>query len=425
MTSADPRSSGEQDDAAEASRRAAAFERSGNPADLWPGLSERSRVGAARELERLTREVLAGRSASMREEFGAYALGVAGHTTGMGPVVGRWIEDGRVTARPDVAGAFARHLGQGRQRNERIEREVLPALDALQRLGIPIVALKGFHTSRVYFDEPGMRRISDVDILVPSSCVDDAERALTSIGFSAKEPAHRPYKRDWIGPGVDPRFFSVEYADARTAWALELHASLDRVYNASAAARLDAHRDRTHTLVVRGRTLAGLEPALLFVYLACHCSQELDNMRLLRVFEMVRLIRVEREAQHFDWNDVLALLAETGAGEFVYPACSLIDDLAPGTVDARVIDLARSASTWSARHAVPRLAPAAGSLDERGILRQLMWTRGPAAILQRVFRILWPAAITRPSRVIPGWRARLRRLRAGLLTFRAPDEHAD
>ena len=62
-------------------------------------------------------------------------------------------------------------------------------------------------------------------------------------------------------------------------------------------------------------------------------------MRLLRVFEMVRLIRVEREAQRFDWNEVLALLAETRRrGEFVYPACSLIDDLAPGTVDGSVLN---------------------------------------------------------------------------------------
>jgi hypothetical protein len=196
---------------------------------------------------------------------------------------------------------------------------------------------------------------------------------------------------------------------------------LDRVYNAGATARLDSERNRTQPLIIAGRTLAALEPTLLFIYLACHCSQELESMRLLRVFEMVRLIRAER----LDWTRVLAMLDATGAAAFVLPACSLIDDLAPGTVDARVLDMARAAATWSARHAVPRLAPAGGSLDERGILRQLMWTRGPVAIAQRLFRVLWPAAISRPDHAIRGWKARLRRLRAGLLTVRAPDEHAD
>lgn len=411
------------EDAAEASRRVSAFEQSGDPADLWPGLGERARVAAARELERITRQVLSGRSAQVSGDFDAYALGVAGHTTGMGPVVGRWIEDGRVTAGEDAALVFARHLDHGRRRAARIEREVLPAIDALLERRIPVVALKGFHTSRAYFDEPGMRRISDVDLLVPPSRVADAEKALASVGFEAQGPAHRPYKRDWIGPGVDRRFFSVEYADARSSWALELHASLDRVYNAGTAARLDSERDRTTPLIVAGRTLAALQPELLFIYLACHASQELESMRLLRVFELIRVIR---DGSHpLDWARVRLLLEATGAGAFVYPACSLVNDLVPDAVDARVIDAARAASTWAARHAVPRLAPAGGSLDERGILRQLMWTRGVRAILQRLFRVVWPAAITRPDHVIPGWRARLRRLRNGLLTFSAPDEHAD
>ena len=410
--------------AEEASRRVAAFERTGNPADLWPGLTERARVGAARELERLAREILAGRrGVRIADQIDVHALGVAGHTTGMGPVVGRWLEDGWADARPAVVTVFARHLEHGRGRAERIEREALPAIDALLTRGIPIVALKGFHTSRVYFEEPGMRRLSDVDLLVPAACVDDAEATLTSTGFQPLGAAHRPYKRDWIGAGVDPRFFSVEYADARTVWALELHASLDRVYNAGAAARLDQWRQRTDPLVIAHRPLAGLDPALLFVYLACHCSQELESMRLLRVFELVRVIRNARAASRFDWDDVRTLLRDSDAAAFVYPACALVEDLAPGTVDERILNDAHAASTWSSRHAVPRLAPAGGSFDERGILRQLMWTRGAAAITQRLFRTLWPASITRPDHVIPGWRARLRRLRTGLLTFRSPDEH--
>ena len=148
-------------------------------------------------------------------------------------------------------------------------------------------------------------------------------------------------------------------------------------------------------------------------------------MRLLRVFEIVRVIRDAHAAGRFDWDDVHALLHDSDAASFVYPACALAEDLAPGTIDARILDDARAASTWSARHAVPRLAPAGGSFDERGILRQMMWTRGTAAITQRLFRTLWPASITRPDHVIPGWRARVRRLRTGLLTFRAPDEHTD
>jgi hypothetical protein len=51
-----------------------------------------------------------------------------------------------------------------------------------------------------------------------------------------------------------------------------------------------------------------------------------------------------------------------------------------------------------------------------------MWTRGTVAVAQRVLRTLWPASFLRPQDVGDGWRARVRRLRAGALTLRAPDE---
>src|SRR4051794_18865132 len=118
----------------ESARRLAAFDTTQDPAVLWPGLTERARVAAARELERVTRLVIAGeKNVEIRtvRPVDAYALGIAGHTTGMGPVVGRWLEDGRATAPLDVARVFANHLAHSRDRNDRMQREVLPAVDAL------------------------------------------------------------------------------------------------------------------------------------------------------------------------------------------------------------------------------------------------------------------------------------------------------
>jgi hypothetical protein len=426
-----------QDDVLDATRRLAAFQETQDPAALWPGLTDVTRAGAARELERVTRAVLAGAQTVVIDPHArhdAYALSIAGHTSGMGPVIGRWAEDGLVTGADPVLRCFARHLLHARRRRERIEREMLPVLDALTAAGITPTVLKGFHTGRVYFEEPAIRRMGDVDVLVLPDEIARAEASLSSMGFRPETAALRPYKRDWIGPGVDPRVFSVELLDARTKWTLELHASLDRIYHPGATARLDGERGRgpasLHSFDIAGRHVRALSPPLLLVTLACHCSQELDGVRLMRLLEMVRVIRAEqfarpgaeRLAVAFDWDAVLGILERTGAARFTYPALALVEDLAPGTVDARVLDAGLRASTWAARHTVTRLAPAAGSLDHRGVLRQLMWTRGPVAILQRLLRNVWPASFARPSDVIPGWRVRLRRLRRGSLSFHAPDE---
>jgi hypothetical protein len=340
----------------------------------------------------------------------------------MGPVIGAWIERGAVVGTPERTAPFAEHLVQSRARGRRMEREVLPAIDALLERDVTPVLLKGAHTSRAYFDEPGARRMSDVDLLVPPDRVADVEEALTAVGFQPETAALRPYKRDWIDSRIDPRHHSLELAHEKSRWILEIHASLDRLYHPGATARLDAERTATEPLDLAGRRVQVLSPELLVVYLACHCSQELDGIRLLRLFELVRVARVERARHRLRWDAVLAMLDRLRAAHFAYPAFALAEELSPGTIDPRVLASGRRASTWAARHTVDRLAPAGGSLDERGVARQLMWTRGPVAIAQRLLRNVWPAAFTKPRDVIPAWRVRLRRLRHGAMSLRAPDE---
>ncbi|HEX3868273.1 MAG TPA: nucleotidyltransferase family protein [Gemmatimonadaceae bacterium] len=406
-------------------RRLALFRETGDPAALWPGLTEPARVAAARELGRVTAAVLEARQPvdiDPTNAHAAYALAIAGHTSGMGPVIGRWIETGVVRARDDAAAAFARHVLHARRRSARIEQRVSAPIDALVARGIVPVVLKGMHTSRAYFEEPGVRRMSDVDLLIPPDRTADAEAALASIGFRPEGAPLRPYKRDWLGPGVNPHLASIELAHEQSRWFVELHASLDRVFHPGAVARLDLLRSQVERFELAGRSLAALAPAPLLIALACHCSQELDGVRLLRLYEIVRVAREARRTQRLDWDELAGMLRRTGAARYTFPAFSLVNALAPNTIDERVISLGRDASTWASRHTVERLVPAGGSLDERGVIRQVMWTRGPVAIGQRLLRNLWPASFARPADVAPGWRVRMARFRRGVMSLRAPDE---
>ena len=302
-----------------------------------------------------------------------------------------------------------------------MERDVLPALDAMLAHHVVPVVLKGFHTARAYFEEPGVRRMSDVDLLVAPDQVDRAESALRASGFRATGARMTPYKQDWIGAGTEERVFSVEASDERTKWVIELHSSLDRTYHPGAVARLDSQRTRTIPFEVCHRRVLALAPPVLLLALGCHCSQELGSSRLLRLVEIIRVIRTERAAGRLDWVDFLATLERTGAARYAYPALVLAEDLAPGTVDARVLALGARESTWAARHTVRRLVPAGGSIEELGLLRQIMWMRGPVAILHRAMRLVAPSSQGRPG-LLPSWRVRLRQMRAGTLSIRAPDE---
>jgi hypothetical protein len=409
----------------EVARRVRRFEETKDPAVIYPRLAEAARVAAGRELERVTQEILAGREGvwiDPGEVHDPYALAIAGHTTGMAPLVGRWIEDGTVDGRSPVRFAFLDYLSHARRRAARIEREALPALDALVDRGLEPVVLKGFHTARVYYEEPAVRRMGDVDLAVPANRVADAEAALAHAGFRPDSEALRPYKRDWIGNHVDPRVFSLELPDERTRWVVELHGSLDRHLHPGAVARLDAESGNVEPFDIAGRRVWVAAQPLLLVSLACHCSQELDASRLLRLFEIVRIVRSDSRAGRLSWDDVLGMLRRTANARYTYPAFALAEELAPGTIDPRVLSMGRKASTWAARHTVARLVPAGGSPDSRGALKQLMWTSGTLAVAHRIVRNVWPASFARPGDVIPGWRVRFRRLRSGLVSLGAPDE---
>ncbi|MEP6729980.1 MAG: nucleotidyltransferase family protein [bacterium] len=409
---------------ADLAQRLDRFSRTEDPADLWPGLTDAARVSAARELERVTAEVLRGASGIYIDAAGthtSYALAVAGHTTGMGPLFGRWIEDELVDAAPDVRAKFAAHVLHARRRAERIEREVLPALDALLEHGITPVVLKGFYTSRKYFEEPGLRRMADVDIMVTPEVEFTTRQALQNAGFRAHKPAVVAHKQDWIGQDVEDRVFSVELSDERSRWILELHTSLDYHFETGSIARLDLERERVESFGIAGRKVLVPSPELLLAMLACHCSQELHSSRLLRLVEIVRVIRAEVASRRLDWNGFLEMLRRTDSLRYVYPSLSLAERLAPGTVDARVLDAAKRASTWATRHTTARLTAAGGRIDERGVIRQLMWTRGFTGLLQRMRRKVQPVS-ERPRDVELRLRADLRRLRAGRFSISAPDE---
>jgi hypothetical protein len=411
----------------ELASRIARHARTQDPSDLWPGLTEAARVAAAREIERVAREVLAGAHAQTLDAaraHDAYALSIAGHTTGMGPLLARWMEDGRVAARDDVRTQFARQLAHARRRAARLERELLPVLDAMRARDVMPVALKGLHTAHAYFEEPGVRRMSDVDLLVDVEQRSSAELALRDAGFRVLGTSHWSHKQEWIGPGVEDRIFSVELSDERSSWVVELHTSLDRTFHAGAVAHLDALRAATVPFTLAGRQLRAQAPHALLLTLACHCSQELGSSRLLRLVEIIRVVRRETEQGRLDWSELLDALHHAGAARFTWPAFALAEQLAPGTLDARVLTLGRRQSTFAARHTVPRLTPAGGALDELGLLRQVMWMRGPVAVLHRVLRFAWPWRYGNPVDVVPAWRVRLRQLRAGRLSFRAPDERA-
>jgi hypothetical protein len=402
--------------------RARAWRASGDPRTLWPALDPGALQPAADEIGRVVSAVLQGRRAVLGAADGrdAYALGIAGLVTGTGPLLGSWIERGMIEASPAAAHVLAQHLAHGRRRMDRMRQGAIAAFAAMRERGVTPAVIKGFHTAHAYFDEPGARPLADVDVLVHPDERLRAEEALQAAGFTPV-PAPRPErKRDWRPPGEDGEPRSFELWHAESAWKLELHTELAFEHLMEFGVRLGQHGAFDARLDSLGMPLRVAPPALLVALLATHASGELYAMRLLRLVELVLVVRHDRAAGTLDWGEVERILTASGAFRFAYPALALAEQLAPGTIDARVLERARGASAPRALAAVRDFTPTSPVLERATSLSErLMWSGSRWQTLHRMMRMVIPP----PGRSFPVllelYHVRLRRLLTGAVSWRA------
>jgi hypothetical protein len=321
----------------------------------------------------------------------ARAVGVAALLTGVGPLLGAWIERGELDAEDAFARVLARHLAHGRAREARIRAAVLPVLARMEHAGLEPGVIKGFHTAHVHFPEPGARPFSDVDVVVPPAAIADAERLL---GESGLVPEPRTggigYKREWLPPDGRGDVWSYELWHARSRWKLDLHDGLnfDSVVR---NVRTPQTPRFTDVLRLDGVQLHVADANELIALLAAHASTELYAQRLLRLVELVFVVRRASSLGTLDWAAVESSLAERESSRFAYPMLALTERLAPGTVDGDVLARLGDATTPRARAVTSRLSPTAPIFDRGFSLRsRLIWTLGALATLRWVWSMIAP-----------------------------------
>ena len=138
--------------AEEVRRRFAWARRQGHPAWLWPETPIPAWRAALRQIEAATASVLAGRTA--RLEGDPQALGLAGYTSGTGPLLGCWLEQGRLVAEAPAAAELQRQLAHNRIRSSRLAGIASEVVARMADDGVEVLVLKGAHTGPAYFPEP-------------------------------------------------------------------------------------------------------------------------------------------------------------------------------------------------------------------------------------------------------------------------------
>jgi hypothetical protein len=364
-------------------------ERQGVPRWLWPDTAPDAWSAVLARIEAILRAVLTGEDAPPLEGDPA-ALDIAAYTSGTGPLLGVWLEQGRIAASDAAAAMLAYHLRHNRLRMQRLTAEAVTLCRALGRAGVAPVLVKGMHTAHRYFPEPGARPASDIDLVVPLDRLGDVEAVLRGEAYLPGEMViGPPRQQEWRAADACalPRTLCFVHRD--DPWAIDVQTAFDRRFaSGGATVRMDkAIRDAgTQAWPVEGSAQVLRQPWLL-LYLAVHASNGFENLTLLRLAELALVAR----ADAVDWDACVAAAEDAGALGLIYPALHLCEKLAPGTVPAQVGQASRRAAPEKACRFIEGLAPAsAHRLLQPPSAEKFLWSPSRTARGTQVLREILP-----------------------------------
>jgi hypothetical protein len=379
----------------------------GQPYYLWPEVPPGAWRAALAEVARVTAALLAGqtgvrleRPSVVPETMWPSALTAAVFTSGMGPLLGLWHERGAVHSGPGGAALLALQLAHSRARAARMDQALQRTESILHAAGIGVKLLKGTHTARYCFPEPAVRPMSDHDVLVDADDIARAEAELRAAGYVELEGSRvaRPYRSAWRPPGAPATVRSLTVHHAENPFTVDLHTSLDQDFFGVRTIRWPPRPDSWIAAPWDGTRARVLAQPWLVAYLATHASLTLLNLTLLRLTELVLLLR--RDAGRvFGWRDLGEILREASAERFVYPAFELVERFVPGTVDPELRERLQRAATPALRSVVGRLTPAAAHRLVMAVDEMFMWGASPLDHVRRVAYSVFPPAARSPRRL--------------------------
>jgi hypothetical protein len=393
----------------EFARRQAEARQRGTPAWLWPEVSPGAWFEALADIRQAISRVLAGEPARLASG-NVRAMSVACYTAGVGPLLGSWQKSRKLSAEPEIARLLKLHLEQAKAREKRVRAEAKGIVSALTARGIPVIILKGGDSAYRYFEVPEVRPASDFDLLVPFDWSRAAEGVLADHGLACLARGAR--ETSWADPGQsrEPRSLWLVHGD--DPWSIDLHNSLDFAASPGAArVRLDrAEPFATAENWAVGPPARVLSQPLLLLHLAVHASGGLHSLTMLRMVEIVLVIRRDVASGQLSWDEFLTAGAQAEALGAAYPALKMSEMLAPGTVSVEVLAACAHAALRRVRKIVDQLEPSIAHRVERAsVAEHFMWVAGAGGWLRQ----LWSDVLPNPRSLRRVYGARLYRLLRG------------
>jgi hypothetical protein len=242
------------------------------------------------------------------------------------------------------------------------------------------------------YPEPGTRPVSDIDLVVdPGVGQARAAELLAQSGFVMTGQNFK--ETTWVPSNVGG-VRSLLLTHAEDPWAIDLHDTIDQQPSSGAARTTlgrHIHNFREPGCVHHHAAATLAQPALV-LYLAAHIGASFRiNTSLVRLVDLVLVIRRDTAANRLDWDAFLDLGNRTGSLELTFASLTLAEKLIPGTVPVRVLDVSAKEVPNAARALLRGLTPSgAQQLDRTSVKEHYMWARGVTGMMRQLWADLAP-----------------------------------
>lgn len=288
----------------------------------------------------------------------------------------RWLESGTLNRLPDeIAERFQKARLLNSERNRKILRALEELCAVLDAAGISPVVLKGIPIAQMYYGEPSLRVLYDLDLLILPTEINRVLNSLRGVGYVPYSPsAPRP---DGLGVLWRPKEYvwnAEDVFDPSRPIFVDLHI---RPWEAGwhgfrVQCNLDLWGSQRVELIEGVRLkLPSDEKAL--VHFAVHYAFNVleANARLMHLLDVSLLLN--SRGRHIDWDGVLYDIRESRVERFCFVTLDLARRICNTEVPERV---------WSAlRDATPRrIVQWLGSEGEGAALSMNLYQRDRSLI---------------------------------------------
>jgi len=226
-----------------------------------------------------------------------------------------------------VLAPLREHYVRNAFRNARLLRETADATRALAAESIPVMLLKGIHLARFVYEEPALRSMADIDLMVPRDRIRDAERVLVGMGYG---PVPRP--------DIDAHcawsnhLAALEKEDAE---ALEVHYDIERPTSPFAIEN-EALWNSATGVSIENVDVAVLAPEHLLIHLCLHLAYH-HKFERSALKGLIDVATVLARSDHIDWDAFVSTANRWKAGCFAYTTLRLAKEALDAGVPAAAL----------------------------------------------------------------------------------------